>query len=340
MTNIWFRLASSMRRSGTASGVALVVALASAQAAPPEGVARVLTTVGMVGDVAAIVGGPCATVDTLMGPGVDPHAYRATAADVRDLQQAHLVLYVGLDLEARLGEVLSRLADRRPVVALADVAIAEERRHTKRGGVVDPHVWMDPGLWRLVVPVIATALTDVAPSCAEGIAARAAELDAVLVELDAWARAALASVPAERRVLVTAHDAFGYFGAAYGVEVVGVQGLSTVAEASLADVRAVADLVAERRVPALFVESTVNPRTVEAVQVAVRDRGFEVVLGGELYADAPGAAGTSAGTYVGMIVHNVLTVTTALGGAAPAPAGALAAWGEAWPTAFERAAAP
>ncbi len=340
MPNICFRLTSSMRRALVTLGAALAVGAVAAQAPPAAGVAQVLTTVGMVGDVTGTIGGACTEVHTLMGPGVDPHAYRATAADVRNLQDADLVLYVGLDLEARLGEVLSRLSDRMSVVAVADDAVAEDRRLTGQGGVIDPHVWMDPGLWRTVVPVIEAALIDVAPDCAEGIAARAAELDAVLVALDEWAHAALASVPADRRVLVTAHDAFRYFGVAYDVEVVGVQGLSTVAEASLADVREVADLVAERQVPALFVESTVNPRTIEAVQVAVRDRDFDVMLGGELYADAPGAAGTADGTYVGMIVHNVLTVTRALGGTAAAPTGALAAWAEAWPEAFASLEAP
>jgi manganese/zinc/iron transport system substrate-binding protein len=340
MPNICFRLTSSLARSLVPLVATLAVGLAAAQDAPSEPLARVLTTVGMVGDVAAAIGGACFEVDTLMGPGVDPHAYRATAADVRNLQEADLVLYVGLDLEARLGEVLSRLADRKPVVAVADVAIDETRRLTGEGSVVDPHVWMDPGLWRTVLPTITHALTDVAPACAEDVALRATEFDALLVALDDWAAAALASVPPEHRVLVTAHDAFGYFGAAYGLEVVGIQGLSTVTEASLADVREVADLVAERSVPALFVESTVNPRTIEAVRVAVRERGSEVTVGGELYADALGPAGTVDGTYIGMIVHNVQTVTRELGGTVPPPTGALAAWADDWPEAFEVAEVP
>jgi manganese/zinc/iron transport system substrate-binding protein len=300
----------------------------SAQDAP----ARVVASVGMVGDVAAELAGNCAQVDTLMGPGVDPHSYRATASDVRAVQDADLVLYVGLGLEARLGDVLARLASRTRVVAVGDEAVAVADRLTGEGGTVDPHAWMDPNLWRSVAARIATALAEVAPpACADAFRARVAAYDALLVDLNAWTAATIASIPETARVLVTAHDAFEYFGRAYDLEVLGLQGLSTVAEASLADVRATADLIAERGVPAVFVESTINPRTIESVRVAVRDRGTDVALGGELFSDAFGSAGTPEGTYVGMILHNAATVATALGGApAPLPA-ALVDWLARWP---------
>lgn len=305
---------------------------ARAQDAP----ARVVASVGMVGDVAAELAGACAVVDTLMGPGVDPHGYRATAADVRAVQDADLVLYVGLGLEARLGEVLARLSSRTRVVAVGDDAIAIADRRTGDGGTVDPHVWMDPDLWRPVAARIATALAEVVPAaCADDLRDRAAAYDALLADLDAWTAATITSVPEAARVLVTAHDAFEYFGRAYDLEVVGLQGLSTVAEASLGDVRATADLIAERAIPAVFVESTINPRTIESVRVAVRDRGREVALGGELFSDAFGSAGTPEGTYVGMILHNAATVATALGGApAPLPP-ALAEWLRRWPDGME-----
>jgi manganese/zinc/iron transport system substrate-binding protein len=326
-----------IRRSSTVI-LALTIALvgaagtSSAQDAP----ARVVASVGMVGDVAAELAGACAQVDTLMGPGVDPHGYRATASDVREIQEADLVLYVGLGLEARLGEVLERLSARTRVVAVGDEAVPVAERRTGEGGTVDPHTWMDPDLWRSVAARIATALAEVVPTaCTDELAVRAAAYDALLIDLDVWAAATIASVPERARVLVTAHDAFEYFGRAYGLEVVGLQGLSTVAEASLADVRATADLIAERGVPAVFVESTINPRTIESVRVAVRDRGADVALGGELFSDAFGSAGTPEGTYVGMILHNAATVATALGGSsAPLPS-ALADWLARWPAGME-----
>lgn len=326
-----------IRRTST-SILALLLALvgASGTALAQDAPARVVASVGMVGDVAAELAGSCAQVDTLMGPGIDPHSYRATASDVRVVQDADLVLYVGLGLEARLGEVLARLASRTRVVAVGDDGVDVADRRIGDGGTVDPHAWMDPDLWRSVAASIAAALAEVVPAeCTDDLRDRAAAYDALLGDLDAWTAATIASVPEGARVLVTAHDAFEYFGRAYGLEVVGLQGLSTVAEASLADVRATADLIAERGVPAVFVESTINPRTIEAVRVAARDRGSEVALGGELFSDAFGSAGTPEGTYVGMIVHNAATVATALGGAPAALPTALADWLARWPEGLE-----
>lgn len=325
-----------LRRGSSLLALAVAALLAPSLARAQEPAARVVASVGMVGDVAAAIAGPCARVDVLVGSGVDPHGYRATASDVRALDDADLVLYVGLDLEARLGEVLQRLASRTRVVAVGDAGVPEAARLVGDGGTVDPHVWMDVARWRPVAAAIAAALAEtVDPGCVGDLTARAAAYDALLAELDAWVRASLASVPAEARTLVTAHDAFGYFGAAYGLEVAGIQGLSTVAEASLADVRETADLIAERGVPAVFVESTISPRTIESLRQAVRDRGRDVALGGELFSDAFGSAGTPEGTYVGMLLHNAATVARALGGT-PAPFGeALAAWLAGWPEGLE-----
>lgn len=334
MANFFLRRPSFWWRVAAIASMAPLLQLAWAQGDP----ARVVASVGMVGDVAAEIAGDCARVDVLMGAGVDPHAYRATAADVRALQDADLILYVGLDLEARLGEVLARLGDRTRVVAVAEAGVPEEARLYGEGGTVDPHAWMDVGLWRPVAAAIADALAEVvAPDCVEALAARARTYDALLADLDAWARATLASVPEGARVLVTAHDAFAYFGRAYGLEVVGLQGLSTVAEASLADVRATADLIAARGVPAVFVESTINPRTIESVRRAASDRGVDVALGGQLFSDAFGSAGTPEGTYVGMLAHNAATVARALGGAPAAHPAALAAWFATRPDGLEAA---
>ncbi|NLG07843.1 MAG: zinc ABC transporter solute-binding protein [Deinococcales bacterium] len=317
---------------------ALLVALAllplGAPAARAQAAPLVVATVGMIGDVAAELAGSCATVTTLVGSGSDPHLYRASAGDVRALSRADLILYGGLHLEAGLAQVLDGFEGRIPVVAVSEAAVPAERRirASAAGGVYDPHVWMDVSQWRDAVPVIEAALVEhaVDAGCAPEVAARAAEYRALLDDLHAWALAAIASVPAEQRVLVTAHDAFEYFGRAYGIEVEGIQGISTETEAAVADIRRVAELVVVRRVPALFVESTINPRTVNAVLEAVEQRGGRAVIGDELFADALGASGTPEGTYVGMLLHNVSAIVVALGGELPPLPATLAAWETRW----------
>lgn len=274
-----------------------------------------VTTTNLVADTARRVGGDLVIVDSLMGPGVDPHLYKASESDVRRLSQADLILYSGLHLEGKMTDILVKMARGRPVVALSDAIPEEARREPPEfAGLYDPHVWFDVRLWRLAVEPVVEALSALVPEHGEAFRtngdAYAAELDA----LDAWIRERIASVPPERRVLVTAHDAFGYFGAAYGMDVVGIQGISTQSEAGLRDVERVVDLVAERRVPAIFVESSVPRRTSESVQAAVRDRGHEVVIGGQLYSDSLGAADTPEGTYVGAVRHNVNTIVNALAG--------------------------
>lgn len=332
-------------RFSLATSFAVLAATALAQGAPsatPPGAAphdttpadvapiAVVATVGMIGDVAEAVAGRCAVVTTLMGPGTDPHLYRASAGDVRALQDADLILYGGLGLEGRLADVLEGFAARTPTVAVSPQAVAPERRLAGQNGyAVDPHVWMDASLWAGVADVIAAALTatpGLDARCPGPIAERALGYREQVEALHAWAADAVATVPEGQRVLVTAHDAFHYFGRAYAIEVVGVQGVSTESEAAVADIRRVAELVVARAVPAVFVESTINPRTVQAVVEAVRQRGGEVALGDQLYADAMGAAGTPDGSYVGMIVHNVNAIVRALGGTPPALPAALAPW--------------
>lgn len=293
-------------------------------AAPAETPVRVLATIGQIGDLAAEIAGDCAEVEWMMGEGVDPHLYRATPADVRALDRADLVLYLGLGLEGQLADVLDRFADRKPVSAVGGAAF-DPAELIREDGAIDPHLWMAPALWARIVPPLADVLAEAAPGCA-GIAANAATLAGQLAALDRWAADSIATIPEERRILVTAHDAFEYFGRAYGLELVAIQGLSTESEASVADIADTARLVAEAGVPAVFVESTINPRTVEAMIAAARDRGHEVGIGGELYSDAMGTAGTPEGTYIGMIRANILTITGALGGTPPPLPEDLAPW--------------
>lgn len=293
----------------------------------------VVATVGMIGDIAAEVAGECASVETLMGPGSDPHLYRASAGDVRALQAADVVLYGGLHLEGKLSQILAATTGRTLTHAVSEAVVREEELIAQdAAGTADPHVWMDAGIWSRVPGVVAAALKDAPgfdPLCAEAVNQRAAALEAQVLALDAWARASFASVPERQRVLVTAHDAFKYFGRAYGVEVVGIQGVSTETEAAVADIRRVIDVVVERGVPMLFVESTINPRTVQAVREGVLQRGGAgVEIGAQLYADALGSAGTAQGTYVGMFVHDVVEIVAGLGGRPSQLPPELAVWQE------------
>ena len=307
------------------TALASTASWASAQEPP----ARVVATVGMIGDVAAELAAGCAEVATLMGPGIDPHLYQATSGDVRDLGRADLILYAGLTLEGQLGEVLARFAERTPTLAVAEAAAGPaDRIRTSSAYGVDPHVWMDASLWAGTVPVIADALAMVAPACESGVRARATEAEAELLALHAWVAEAVATIPEERRVLVTAHDAFAYYGHAYGIQVAGIQGVSTEAEPSIADIRATARTIADAGVPAVFIETTINPRTIQAVLDAAADLGHVATLGGSLYSDAMGEPGTPEGSYVGMLRANTVAIVTALGGAVPPLPDALRPWAE------------
>ncbi len=291
---------------------------------------QVVTTTGMIADAARRVGGDLADVRALMGPGVDPHSYRQTRTDIVATANADLVLWNGLYLEAQMEGMLAELARRVPVVALAEAVPAERRiAHEDYAGRHDPHVWMDPGLWRLVALAARDALLSVKPDGAQSFAANAQAFVAELERLDAYSARVLATVPEAARVLVTAHDAFGYFGRAYGFEVAGVQGISTESEAGLNRMTELVGLVVGRRIPAVFVESSVSDRLVRALTEGASAAGWSVRVGGELYSDAMGPAGTYEGTYVGMIDHNVTVIARRLGGTVPlrGMSGRLGAWG-------------
>ncbi len=289
---------------------------------------KVLATVGMVGDIAAVVGGDCAVVTTLMGPGVDPHLYRASAGDVRALQRADLILYAGYHLEGRLAQVLAEFSRTKPTVAVAEEAVPVSEVKQVGSSAYDPHLWMDVGLWAGVPDVIAVHLGELMPECAAAARERALDYHAQLDALNVWVATSVASIPEQERLLITAHDAFEYYGRAYGLEVVGVQGINTDSEAGLADIRNVANLIVEHGVPTIFAETSVNTRTVNAVRDAANSRGANVSLGPQLFSDAFGSGGTWQGTYIGMLVSNTVDISTSLGGSpAPLPA-ALAAWAE------------
>ena len=285
----------------------------AARGGEASGLMRAVTTIAQIGDAVRVVGGEHVEVIALMGAGVDPHLYKASEGDVIDLIDADIIFYNGLHLEGKMGEVLERIAEDRPVVAVSDAIPRERLRQPPEfAGNYDPHVWFDAGLWRYAVEAVRDGLIAYDPIHAAAYQSNAAAYLMELEALDIATREQIATIPADRRVLVTAHDAFGYFGAAYGIEVVGLQGISTETESGIGDVRRVAALIAARGVKAMFVETSVSPRTVEAVQAAVRDRGGEVRIGGQIYSDAMGDEGTLEGTYVGMFEANVGTIVGAL----------------------------
>lgn len=314
---------------GLLLGCSLLMGVQSAAADEPL---PVVSTIGMIGQVADQLGGECVDVTTLMGPGVDPHLYRASARDVATFQNGEVILYAGYSLEGQLGDVLKHLSATRPTVAVSEGGIEEADLIHVDGGTysIDPHLWMDVGLWSQTVPVIVSTLSEARPDCGDAIADNAEDYLAQMTALDDWIRGSIATIPETQRILVTAHDAFNYYGRAYDIEVAGIQGVSTETETGVADIRAMTDIVVERGVPAVFIESTINPRTVQAVIDAADKRGQQVSIGGQLYSDAMGEDGTADGTYLGMLYTNTRHIVEALDGELLPLPDALEDWATQW----------
>ncbi len=296
----------------------IALALASCGRAPnvraPGEVIHAVTTVGMITDVVKNIGGDRVSVTSLMGPGVDPHLYKPSLGDVNTLDNADVIFYGGLHLEGRMVELFEKMqaSGVRTVPVSEKIDPALLRMPAEFEGNFDPHIWFDVTLWQMAAQRVTEALSEIDPGSAalyrKNGTAYLAELDA----LHQYTQAGIDSIPPSARVLITAHDAFGYFGQRYGMEVRGVQGSSTASEASANAISELAKFIAERKIKAIFVESSVPATTIQALQAAVRARGWQVQIGGELFADAMGAAGTPEGTYVGMVKHNVDTIVKAL----------------------------
>lgn len=307
MLSLWF-LSSTLFLSACAGGVAENYSNAS------ERTIRVVTTIGMIADVVENVGGEWVEVTGLMGPGVDPHLYKASEGDVSRLAQADLVFYNGLHLEAQMAEVLERMS----ATGVQTIAVTKRIDRSlllappEFEGAYDPHVWFDVSLWMQAVEQVRDTLAAFDPQNADEYQANAQRFLTELETLHRYVQEQVGRLPPEQRVLVTAHDAFNYFGKAYGFEVKGLQGISTETEASIADVQNLAEFIAQRRIPALFVETSVPQRNIEAVQAAVQAQGFSVEIGGQLFSDAMGNPGTPEGTYIGMVRHNIDTIVNAL----------------------------
>ena len=279
---------------------------------------KIVCTVGMITDIVVNLVGDYAEVEGIIGEGIDPHLYKPTRGDVIKLSQADVVFYNGLLLEGKMTDVLVGIASKGKLVKAVTEAILVETDYLLEkddgSAYTDPHVWMDVSGWLRAIPVVAETLAVYDPENAEAYRFKATVYAEQLEALDAYAKEAMSTIPESQRVLVTAHDAFHYLGRAYGIEVRGIQGISTESEAGVRDLEDLVDFIVERQIPAVFVESSVADKNVRALVEGARARGHAVIIGGSLFSDAMGQAGTYEGTYIGMIDRNITTITNALGG--------------------------
>ncbi len=280
---------------------------------------RIVVTVAMVADIVRAVVGDRAEVVGLIGEGVDPHLYAPTRGDVQQLLSADVIFYVGLLLEGRLSDLLDDISDTKPIFAVTTLIDSSYLYYPDNygGENPDPHVWMDVSAWGLATKAVAEAMVEVDDDNAMFYRENANRYRLRLNELDEYARSVIATIPEGRRALITAHDAFNYFGRAYDIDVYGIQGISTASEAGLSDLRRIVDLLVERDIASVFVETSVSDKNVRALIEGAQARGHRVEVGGSIFSDAMGTAGTYRGTYIGMIDHNATVIANALGGSAP-----------------------
>lgn len=279
-----------------------------------DGKIHVVTTVGMAGDLVENVGGDRVSVTSLMGPGVDPHLYKASAGDIQSMEDADIVFYVGLHLEGKMGEIFESLAERKKVVATSDAIERSNLLSAQAGmtGNYDPHIWFDVEMWAQTIFAVRDTLTEIDPEGKDFYFQNAESYYKELADLHVWVGEQIQQIPEDQRVLITAHDAFNYFGMAYGMEVRGLQGISTASDYGLKDLEEMINFIVQREIKAVFVESSVPKKSIEALQQGVKAKGFDVQIGGELFSDAMGDAGSAEGTYIGMVKHNVNTIVNAL----------------------------
>lgn len=273
----------------------------------------IVTTTGMIADAVKAITRDSARVEALMGPGVDPHLYKATQGDLSRLTSADVIFYNGLHLEGKMGEVLEKLARQRTVAAVAEEIPKDKLFQVPEfDNTYDPHIWFDVSLWQLAVQQMEKVLSNKYPQMRDYFQHNTSVYLDSLEQLHTWVNREIATIPESRRILITAHDAFGYFGKAYNIEVKALQGISTLSEFGLRDVTSLVDYIVENEVKAVFVETSVSPKAIEAVVSGTQSRGFQVTIGGNLYSDAMGAEGTPEGTYPGMVRANVRTIVNSL----------------------------
>ncbi|MDQ3072590.1 MAG: zinc ABC transporter substrate-binding protein [Bacteroidota bacterium] len=276
-----------------------------------DGRLYIVTTTGMIADVVRNIAGDKAIVEELMGPGVDPHLYKASQGDLGKLKKADIIFYNGLHLEGKMGELFESLSEQRKVIPVAD-GIDKGTLIQIEKNIPDPHIWFDVKLWAEAVRYAGEALINADPANADFYRKNLEAYLASLAELDLWVKNEIATIPEGQRILITAHDAFNYFGRAYSIRVEGLQGISTLAESGLKDRTRMVDLIVGQKIKAVFVESSVSDKSLRAVMEGSSLKGHDVKLGGMLFSDAMGAKNTPEGTYVGMVKANVTTIVSAL----------------------------
>lgn len=297
--------------------IIMILALAYTGCAKEEkvddGKLSVITTTTMLADLAKEIGGEHVYAEALMGPGIDPHLYNASAGDVGKMTDADLVVYNGLHLEGKMGEIFENLKGGDKAIVEIVEGIDEESLVTDIAtGAHDPHIWFNVQLWNEMSVNLYNGLVELDPDNEATYTANYKAYKKELDTLDSYIRTKIEEVPTDKRILVTAHDAFSYFGEAYGFEVLGLQGISTTSEAGTSDVTELATFIVEKEIKAVFVESSVPKKNVEALQEAVAAQGFDVEIGGELYSDSLGSPGTEAETFIGTVTENVDTIVNAL----------------------------
>tara|TARA_R110002072_G_scaffold238769_2_gene396353 strand:+ start:272013 stop:273092 length:1080 start_codon:yes stop_codon:yes gene_type:complete len=305
--------------NGSSEGTGTVGSASGARDANPVGKLNIVTTTAMVTDVVTAVAGDRAIVTGLITGNQDPHMFTAGSNDVKKMLGADAVFYTGLMLEGRMADDFALVGRKgKPVFPVTEGLDREKLREPPEfEGHWDPHVWMDVKLWSECVGHVSKELGTLDAGSADEYQSRADEYRKQLSELDAYIRKVIATIPKEQRYLVTAHDAFGYFAQAYGIEVKAIQGISTDSQAAISDINSLVDFIVENKVPAIFIESSVSQKNIEAVIEGCGSRGWTLKIGAELYSDAMGASGTYEGTYIGMMDHNATKIARALGGKAP-----------------------
>jgi manganese/zinc/iron transport system substrate-binding protein len=298
--------------------IAAVVVFMQSCTSPPENESdqlQVVATTGMVADLVKNIGKEEITVTALMGPGVDPHLYKATQGDLSRLQAADIIFYNGLHLEGKMGEVFEKLGKVKTVIPVAagiaeDLLLADPAYEE----APDPHIWFDVSLWAQTIAVVTQTLSEKAPEKADYFQQNAAAFQQQLTQLHQWVQEQIQQIPPEKRILITAHDAFSYFGNAYGIEVRGLQGISTLSEFGLRDRVDLVNFIVEKQINAVFVETSVSEKNINSIVEGCQQRGHEVRIGGNLFSDAMGAEGTPEGSYIGMVRANVNAIVAGLAG--------------------------
>lgn len=271
---------------------------------------KVVATTGMIGDLVKNIGQDKVELKTLMGVGVDPHLYKATQGDLRRLQHADVIFYNGLHLEGKMQDIFEKIARKKPVYAVTQHF--DEEDLIVFGQAHDPHVWFDVSLWLKAGQQVLTKLIANDKENQDFYTNNAKQYLAELERLDVWVKQQIQTIPDSQRLLITAHDAFGYFGQAYGMKVRGLQGISTATEFGLHDIKLLKEVIIQRHIKAVFVESSVPKKFLQSLVAGIKESGQELKIGGELFSDAMGLSNTPEGTYIGMVKHNVNTIVGAL----------------------------